>query len=103
MAALAGPSDAMLFDLLKRVLVARIRLDAADVFDEGMHDYCEGEIKLCLSILDALLIQSPSANAILAQRLEAAWRAAITVAGGDTTTSHLICPSLADLDLEKPG
>lgn len=30
------PSRVVLVDLLKRVLVARIRLDAADAFDEGL-------------------------------------------------------------------
>ncbi len=98
----ADPSDAMLFDLLKRMLVARIRLDAADVFDEGMYDYCESEIKLSLSMLDALVIQSPNARAFLDQRLEDAWCAAIKVTESDRTVRHLICPSLADLNLNKP-
>ncbi|WP_213226752.1 hypothetical protein [Caballeronia sp. NK8] len=69
MAISEAPSQAELFDLLKRVLVARIRLDAADVFDEALSDYCEYELKLSLSILDSIVSKSPSSHAFLELRL----------------------------------
>lgn len=72
------PSRAMLFNLLKRTLVAHIRLDAADVFDDELYDYRESEIKLCLGMLDALLSKSQSAHTFLEQCLDDAWDAAIT-------------------------
>ncbi|CAB3795546.1 hypothetical protein LMG28614_04197 [Paraburkholderia ultramafica] len=102
MTGLDEPSCEVLIDLLKRLLIARIRLDAADVFDEALNDYCESEIKLCLSMLDTLLAKSPRAYAFLEHRLDETWGAARAAARIGPTELDIVCPSLKDLGLAKP-
>lgn len=102
MTGLEEPSRDLLIDLLKRVLIARIRLEAADVFDEALYDLCESEIKLCLGMLDTVLDETPSAYAFLEQHLDDAWSAALAAGSIGLTAPDVVCPSLKDLGLAKP-
>jgi hypothetical protein len=84
------------------VLIARITLEAADVFDAELYDLCESEIKLCLGMLDTVHDETPSAYAFLEQHLDDAWNAALAAGSIGLTGPDVVCPSLKELGLAKP-